>query len=152
MDLRKVKKLIELLENSVLQEIEIHEGEESIRIRRDAVTSAVSQPKSASVEAGQIEKKEVSVTEDSPAEKKPQSNVEIIRSPIVGVFYTTSAPGQPPYVKVGQKINKGQVVCIIEAMKVMNQISSNYSGTLSEILVNDGDPVQYNQDLFVIQL
>ena len=152
MDIRKVKKLIELLESSGISEIEIHEGEESVRISRQ-----VSGPAQAIVQtpAG------VSVVQAGggtgaarPAEEleAPAETGHVVKAPIVGIFYSSSSPETPPFVEVGQAIEAGDVLCIIEAMKIMNQIESDVSGVVSRILVENGEPVEYGQPLFFITL
>lgn len=154
MDIRKVKKLIELLEESGVAEIEIHEGEESVRISRNTDTGQTQTVTTA--QQGQ----ETSFTppsqgsETSPtATGGPLSLNEsghIITSPMVGTFYSSSSPGSAPFVDEGDTVSVGDVICIIEAMKIMNQIESDVDGVLSRILVENGDPVEFGQPLFVI--
>lgn len=155
MDIRKVKKLIELLEESNIQEIEIHEGEESVRISRGGANThtviqqappqpaAPAAPAPAAVPTAQPAAAAVA---SSPATE----NANAIRSPMVGTFYRSSSPGGKPFVEVGQKVNKGDVVCIVEAMKMMNQIEAEVAGVVGEILVEDGQPVEFDQELIVI--
>ncbi len=148
MDIRKVKKLIELLEESGVAEIEIHEGEESIRISRISQVSApapttVTVPETATVTA---------VPESTPAAaEEPEITGHIIKSPMVGTFYSAPAPGAKPFATVGQRVEVGDTLCIIEAMKLMNQIESDKAGVIKAILVENGQPVEYNQPLFVIE-
>jgi len=148
MDIRKVKKLIELLEESGVAEIEIHEGEESIRISRISQVSApapttVTVPETATVTA---------VPESTPAAaEEPEITGHIIKSPMVGTFYSAPAPGAKPFASVGQRVEVGDTLCIIEAMKLMNQIESDKAGVIKAILVENGQPVEYNQPLFVIE-
>jgi len=146
MDIRKVKKLIELLEESNIAEIEIHEGEESVRISRastvaPAIIAAPAATPTAAAAPG--------ATAAAPAAvKEPEGH--IIRSPMVGTFYRAPSPGAKPFVMDGQSVSTGETLCIIEAMKILNQIESDKSGKIVEILVENGQPVEYNEPLFVI--
>jgi len=156
MDIRKVKKLIELLEESGVAEIEIHEGEESVRISRNTNTGQMQTV--THTEQG----KETGFTPPSPSQTMETTTVgtggplslnesgHIITSPMVGTFYSSSSPSSPPFVDEGDTVSVGDVICIIEAMKIMNQIESDVDGVLSRILVENGDPVEYGQPLFVI--
>ena len=151
MDIRKVKKLIELLEESDVAEIEIHEGEESVRISRaSSVTPAVvAAPLSAAPTAFPPPVAPAGEAPPAPAAaEEPQGHV--IRSPMVGTFYRAPSPGAKPFVDEGQSVTIGETLCIIEAMKILNQIESDKSGKVVEILVDNGQPVEYNQPLFVI--
>lgn len=149
MDIRKVKKLIELLEDSDVAEIEIKEGEESVRISRQTsvppvqLAQAVQAPAVASVPAVASAPSRVT---DEP-ELPPGT---IVESPMVGTFYRSSAPGAAPFVEVGKSVSKGDTLCIIEAMKILNQIESEVSGTIRAILVEDGQPVEYGEPLMVV--
>ncbi len=155
MDIRKVKKLIELLEESGVAEIEIHEGEESVRISR--ASSGVAMPAAPlmhSVAAAPAPAPVAAVAPDnsSPAEEAEEQIVgDVVKAPMVGIFYEAMAPGKPSFVELGQSVKKGDVLCIIEAMKIMNQIESEYSGAVSKIMVENGEPVEYGQPLFVIR-
>ena len=155
MDIRKVKKLIELIEDSNVNEIEIKEGEESVRISRGGVTAAVSAPvvQAAPVAApAPVPAAAPSApATESPAPAAPAVNGTAVKSPMVGTFYRSPAPDAPAFVEVGQSVNKGDVVCIVEAMKMMNQIEAPASGTIEAILVEDGQPVEFDQDLIVIK-
>ena len=150
MDIRKVKKLIELLEESGIAEIEIHEGEESVRISRGGSTplpqTTVNVPP---VDAGSPLKTQLSTNENLSNDDYGDEG-EIITAPMVGIFYSSPSPDQPPFVNKGQNIKTGDVLCIIEAMKIMNQIEADIDGKLVRILVENGDPVEYGQPLFVI--
>jgi len=154
MDIRKVKKLIELLESSGVAEIEIHEGEESVRISRYASTapppaaSAPPSPAPAQPPAPAPAAQEEGEAGGAADEGLPPGHV--ITSPMVGTFYRASAPGNPPFVEVGQRVAVGDTLCIIEAMKMFNQIESDKAGTVAAILVENGHPVEYGQPLFVI--
>ena len=150
MDIRKVKKLIELLEESGIAEIEIHEGEASVRISRDGSApppqTMVNVPP---VDASSSLKTQLSTNENSSSDDYSDEG-EVITAPMVGIFYSSPSPDQPPFVNKGQNIKTGDVLCIIEAMKIMNQIEADIDGKLVRILVENGDPVEYGQPLFVI--
>ena len=150
MDIRKVKKLIELLEESGIAEIEIHEGEESVRISRGGSAplpqTMVNVPP---VDASSSLKTQLSNNENSSSDDYSDEG-EVITAPMVGIFYSSPSPDQPPFVNKGQNIKTGDVLCIIEAMKIMNQIEADIDGKLVRILVENGDPVEYGQPLFVI--
>ena len=150
MDIRKVKKLIELLEESGIAEIEIHEGEESVRISRDG-SAPPPQPmvNVPPVDARSSLKTQLSTNENSSSDDYSDEG-EVITAPMVGIFYSSPSPDQPPFVNKGQNIKTGDVLCIIEAMKIMNQIEADIDGKLVRILVENGDPVEYGQPLFVI--
>jgi acetyl-CoA carboxylase biotin carboxyl carrier protein len=152
MDIRKVKKLIELLEESGISEIEIKEGEESVRISRGptgpVMPQFISAPMAAPVPAA------------APAAPPPVAGAPLIRrkddrnivpSPMVGTFYAAASPTNPPFVAVGDEVKAGQVLCIIEAMKMMNQIESDRAGKITAIMVKNGDPVEFGQALFAIE-
>lgn len=150
MDIRKVKKLIELLEASGIAEIEIHEGEESIRISRASqVTVTNAAPAIQDTTAAPVDPGSDST---APADtEEPEFSGHVINSPMVGTFYSAPTPGAKPFANVGQQIKTGDTLCIIEAMKLMNQIESDKTGTIKAILVENGQPVEYNQPLFVIE-
>lgn len=149
MDIRKVKKLIELLEESGIDELEIHEGEESVRISRGPRHAAPQQyaPVQQHVTAAPAPQAPAPASEAPAA---PQLNGHIMRSPMVGTFYRSPAPGSPSFVEVGQTVKAGDVLCIVEAMKMMNQIEADKAGTIEAILVENGEPVEYDQPLFTI--
>jgi len=149
MDIRKVKKLIELLEESNIAEIEIHEGEESVRISRPGTAgmappgyyppyAVMTAPVSAPAPA-----------QDAPAEPAAPAG-HSVTSPMVGTFYAAPSPGAKPFVDIGQTVSVGDTLCIIEAMKMLNQIEADAAGKVSAILVDNGQPVEYGQPLFVI--
>ena len=143
MDIRKIKKLIEMLQDSDLTEIEVHEGEESVRIARGSFQSVEANPSPI-----------VSTSPNLPSEKTEipvSESGSVIKSPIVGTFYRRPAPDKDPYVKVGDVIDAGQIVCIVEAMKMMNEIKSEFSGKIVSIEVEDGEPVQFSQDLITLE-
>ena len=146
MDIRKIKKLIELLKESGLGEIEVREGEESVRICRAAVP-----------EAAMVQVAAPAAAAPAPAPKAKQAEAEqavpdgyAIRSPMVGTFYRAPSPGAPPFVDTGQQVKKGEVVCIVEAMKMMNNVEADRAGTVKAILVENGQPVEFDQPLITI--
>lgn len=149
MDIRKLKKLIELVETSGIAELEITEGEESVRISRHTSTApaeVVSQPAAATAEStGETETQAGSPTSEPP----PRGHQ--ITAPMVGIFYAAPSPGAEPFVEVGSAVEPGETLCIIEAMKMMNQIESDTAGRVAKILVENGNPVEYGQALFVIE-
>lgn len=152
MDIRKIKKLIELLEESDLSEIEIKEGEESIRLSRNtAVSMAPTLP--APPVAQPVQPVSTVTAEMTPEATTVPSlpSGQMVVAPMVGTFYRASAPGAQPFVELGQAVKKGDTLCIIEAMKMMNPIESDLDGTVAAILINNGEPVEYGQPLFVIQ-
>jgi acetyl-CoA carboxylase biotin carboxyl carrier protein len=152
MDIRKVKKLIELLEESGISELEISEGEESVRISRhprggmqvatqaapimQAAPAAVAAPATAATAAG---------------ERAPRNDEHTVTSPMVGTYYSSASPGSKPFVEIGSEIKVGQILCIIEAMKMMNQIESDKEGRVTAMLAKNGEPVEFGQPLFIIE-
>ena len=142
MDIRKIKKLIEMLQDSDLTEIEVKEGEESVRIARgnSRTTEATPAPIIHSSASSPVEKNEVSLDKSG----------SIIKSPIVGTFYRKPSPDKPPFIEIGTNVNAGDVVCIVEAMKMMNEIKSEFTGKVSAINIEDGEPVEFDQSLIVI--
>ncbi|MCP9339706.1 acetyl-CoA carboxylase biotin carboxyl carrier protein [Stutzerimonas xanthomarina] len=150
MDIRKVKKLIELLEESGIDELEIHEGEESVRISRHSKQAAMQQPyyAPAPMPAPAAAPAAAPVADAAPAQ--PKLNGTVVRSPMVGTFYRASSPESASFVEVGQSVKKGDILCIVEAMKMMNHIEAETSGTIESILVENGQPVEYDQPLFTI--
>jgi acetyl-CoA carboxylase biotin carboxyl carrier protein len=157
MDIRKVKKLIELLEESGIAEIEIHEGEESVRISRGSSLAApqtmINVPQAAApVAAPQAAPASVHPAATESASDNDYSNEgHVITSPMVGVFYTSPSPEEPAFISKGQSIKSGEVICIIEAMKIMNQIEADTDGKLLRVLVDNGEAVEYGQPLFIIE-
>ncbi len=157
MDLRKLKKLIDLVQESGIGEIEITEGEEKVRISRQGpagqpmimAAPPMAMPMAASASA---------VPAPGPAPAAPAAPVpaaepagHVVKSPMVGTFYRAPSPGAPTFVEVGQSVTKGQTLCIIEAMKLLNEIESDASGTIKAILVENGQPVEYGQPLFLVE-
>ena len=145
MDIRKIKKLIEMLQASDLREIEVKEGEESVRIARGGVSS----PTEEYVISNRATQAVKTTTEKIHIDDSNTSGNHI-KSPIVGTFYRKPAPDKPPFVEVGDHVEKGQVVCIVEAMKMMNEIKSDFSGTIKSINVEDGTPVEFDQNLITV--
>lgn len=151
MDLRKIRKLIELLEESTLAEMEIESGEERIALRRAGAQQAGAAPAFAPVPVGAPTQAEAPPeTEQSSAEQDAELGLPVT-SPIVGTFYTAASPGAPPFVADGQKVAKGDVLCIVEAMKMMNEIKSPHSGTVTSIQVGNAHVVEYGQVLMYIK-
>ncbi len=152
MDIRKVKKLIELLEESGVAEIEIHEGEESIRISRTSQTTVVAPaPTAAAAPPATSPYPDTPPDNSTAAGSEPEFSGHTVNSPMVGTFYSAASPGAKPFATIGQQVNVGDTLCIIEAMKLMNQIESDKAGVIKAILVENGQPVEYNQPLFVIE-
>jgi acetyl-CoA carboxylase biotin carboxyl carrier protein len=154
MDIRKVKKLIELLEESGISELEISEGEESVRISRHPRMAmpapvAASAPANQAVAAAPLPAAQMPAT--SAGEHKPRNDDQTITSPMVGTYYSASAPGAKAFVEIGMEIKVGQILCIIEAMKMMNQIESDKAGRIAAILAKNGEPVEFGQPLFIIE-
>ena len=149
MDIRKVKKLIELLEESQVAEIEIHEGEESVRISRmPAVLPAQAVVQAAPAVAMAAPPQEVAVSESAAEPAAPEGHA--VTSPMVGTFYEAASPGAKPFVQVGQQVSVGDTLCIVEAMKMLNQIEADKAGTVTAKLIENGQPVEFGQSLFVI--
>jgi acetyl-CoA carboxylase biotin carboxyl carrier protein len=156
LDIRKVKKLIELLEESGIAEIEIKEGEEAVRISRMPTGGIFTHMQPAMIQAPAM----------APAVSAPaalaapvagaaaparRANEHVVAAPMVGTFYSAATPGAKPFVEIGSEVKEGQVLCIIEAMKMMNQIESDKAGKVTAIMATNGDPVEFGQPLFVIE-
>ena len=155
MDLRKLKKLIDLVQESGIGEIEITEGEEKVRICRQApgvapmMMAPGMQPMQYALPAGGPAGAPAAAAPAPAAPPEPKGHQ--LKSPMVGTFYRAPSPGAPPFIEVGQQVTKGQTLCIIEAMKLLNEIESDVSGTVKAILVENGQPVEYGQPLFTIE-
>jgi acetyl-CoA carboxylase biotin carboxyl carrier protein len=153
MDIRKVKKLIELLESSDVAEIEIKEGEESVRISRASTTLP---PPAVAYQPAPVAAAPAAPAPAAPAAKveaassAPITQGNVVQSPMVGTFYRSPSPSSPVFVEVGQHVKVGDVVCIVEAMKMMNQIEADHAGVIEAILVEDGEPVEFDQPLITI--
>jgi acetyl-CoA carboxylase biotin carboxyl carrier protein len=152
MDIRKVKKLIELLEESNISEIEIQEGEESVRISRhpNGASWQPVMPQGYAAPAQPAPQAPAAAPAPADAEEGPGYQGQAITSPMVGTFYRSPAPGGKPFVEVGSSVKKGDTVCIVEAMKMMNQIEADRDGVVEAILVDDGEPVEFDQPLIVL--
>jgi acetyl-CoA carboxylase biotin carboxyl carrier protein len=151
MDLRKLKKLIDLVQESGIAELEITEGEEKVRINRVGIPGhpGLMAMSHASLPAAPAAPAAV-VTAPVAAEVPAEPEGHIVKSPMVGTFYRSSAPGAKPFVEIGQNINAGETLCIIEAMKLLNEIEADQSGVVKKVMVENGQPVEYGQPLFII--
>jgi acetyl-CoA carboxylase biotin carboxyl carrier protein len=149
MDIRKIKKLIDLIEESDIAEIEISEGEESVRISRYSTAPVQYAQPAQIVQSAPVTALAAVARTTAPAEEKISGHV--VKSPMVGTFYRSASPGSASFVEVGQQVSNGQTICIIEAMKILNQIEADKSGKIKQILVENGHPVEYGQPLFVIE-
>ena len=158
MDLRKIKKLIEMLEDSNLSELEIREGEETVRLSRypsqlpvtlPAMMQATPPPAGA-VQVQAPQAAEAAAAAPADAAQEPQVEGDIVRAPMVGTFYAAPSPGAEPFVRVGQAVKKGQTLGTIEAMKMFNPIESERDGTVKAILIENGQPVEFDQPMFVV--
>ncbi len=152
MDLRKLKKLIDLVQESGIGELEITEGEEKVRISRagnGAPVVMTAQPMAMMQAPGALPAAAAAPAAEAAAPAAPSGHT--LKSPMVGTFYRSPSPGAPSFIEVGQAVTKGQTLCIIEAMKLLNEIESDASGVVKAILVENGQPVEYGQPLFVIE-
>jgi acetyl-CoA carboxylase biotin carboxyl carrier protein len=159
MDIRKIKKLIELLEESGIAEIEIKEGEEAVRISRMPTGAAAihsmptyAMPMAAPVAAPAqaAASAPAAAAAEAPA-ARPRANEHVVTAPMVGTFYASPSPGAKAFVEIGDEVKVGQTLCIIEAMKMMNQIESDKAGRVTSIMARNGDPVEFGQPLFVVE-
>ncbi|MGI9295818.1 MAG: acetyl-CoA carboxylase biotin carboxyl carrier protein [Pseudomonadales bacterium] len=156
MDIRKVKKLIELLEESNIDELEIKEGEESVRISRHASSAALLAAAAPAAAPAPAAPPPAAMQVAAPAQEpvatsaEPELTGHVIRSPMVGTFYRSPSPGAAAFVEVGQQVNAGDVICIVEAMKMLNQIETDKSGVVQAILAQDAEPVEFDQPLISI--
>lgn len=148
MDIRKIKKLIDLIQESDIAELEIQAGEESIRLSRTSSASPIMMPAPAAMPAVAAAPAPAATTAEASA---AASNANAVKSPMVGTFYRSSSPESPAFVDVGQTVAVGDVICIIEAMKMFNQIEADRSGTVKAILVENGQPVEFDEALIVIE-
>lgn len=147
MDIRKIKKLIELVEESGISELEITEGEESVRINRYSPAPVMTQAIAAPAPVAAAPAVAAPAAESAPA----AISGHVVKSPMVGTFYRSASPEAPSYVEVGSTVNVGDTLCILEAMKMMNQIEADKAGVIKEILVNNEDPIEFDQPLFIIE-
>jgi acetyl-CoA carboxylase biotin carboxyl carrier protein len=153
MDIRKVKKLIELLEESGISELEISEGEESVRISRHpraGMQIAAAQPAPV-IHAAPAATATPATAATSAGERAPRNDEHTVTSPMVGTYYSCASPGAKSFVEIGSEIKVGQILCIIEAMKMMNQIESDKEGRVTAMLAKNGEPVEFGQPLFIIE-
>jgi acetyl-CoA carboxylase biotin carboxyl carrier protein len=150
MDIRKVKKLIELLEESGIAEIEIKEGEEAVRISR-MPTGAYAMHAPAPMMAAPAPLPAPAIAAPAEVIAKPRANEHVVTAPMVGTFYAAPTPGAKAFVDIGDEVKAGQVLCIIEAMKMMNQIEADKGGRITSVMAQNGDPVEFGQPLFVIE-
>lgn len=153
MDLRKVKKLIELLNESGVGEIEITEGDDSVRISRDSaniVKPSLTTQEISTPSENKEDRIQKTLTPKETSVGTKNTNQFDVLSPMVGTFYASPSPDEPPYVKIGDTVKQGDTLCIIEAMKMMNQIEADVNGVIKSIRVQNGDPIEYDQIIFVI--
>jgi acetyl-CoA carboxylase biotin carboxyl carrier protein len=152
MDIRKIKKLIELLEESDIGELEIKEGEESVRISRNSPNTVTAQPMYAPAAPAPAPAAAVpaAAAAPEPAAEPEQPSGHLVKSPMVGTFYRSPSPGSPAFAEVGTHVKVGDVICIVEAMKMMNQIEADKAGVIEAILVEDGEPIEFDQPLVTI--
>jgi acetyl-CoA carboxylase biotin carboxyl carrier protein len=152
MDIRKVKKLIELLEESGISELEISEGEESVRISRHPRGGVqVAAQAAPMMQAAPAVAAAPATAATSAGERAPRNDEHTVTSPMVGTYYASASPGAKPFVEIGSEIKVGQILCIIEAMKMMNQIESDKEGRVMAMLAKNGEPVEFGQPLFIIE-
>ncbi|TYK64212.1 acetyl-CoA carboxylase biotin carboxyl carrier protein [Colwellia echini] len=148
MDIRKIKKLIELVEESGINELEISEGEESVRISRGAVAMQAAPVMHAAPAAAPVAVAPAPVAAEAAA---PVITGHVVRSPMVGTYYASASPDAPAFAEVGKHVNAGDTLCIVEAMKMMNQIEADKSGVIKEILAKNEDAIEFDQPLFIIE-
>lgn len=150
MDIRKIKKLIELVEESGINELEISEGEESVRISRGGTITQAA-PMMQAAPAAPVAAAPVATAPVAAVEAAPVVSGHVVRSPMVGTFYASASPDAPAFVEIGQHVNAGDTLCIVEAMKMMNQIEADKSGVIKEILAQNEDAIEFDQPLFIIE-
>ncbi|MCW3480498.1 acetyl-CoA carboxylase biotin carboxyl carrier protein [Neisseriaceae bacterium JH1-16] len=151
MDLRKLKKLIDLVEESGIAELEVTEGEEKVRITRVSANAQVTYAQPMQFAAPAAAPAAAAPVAEAAAAPAAANNANAVKSPMVGTFYRSASPGAKPFAEVGKSVNVGDTLCIIEAMKLMNEIESDRAGVIKAILVEDGQPVEYGEPLFVIE-
>lgn len=150
MDIRKIKKLIEIIEESDIAEIEITEGEESVRINR--YSSAIPPTAPVAISAAPAPAPvAITATQEGSESLIAESSGHAVKSPMVGTFYRSASPGSAPFVEVGHSVKEGDTLCIIEAMKILNQIEADKTGVIKQILIENAQPVEYDQALFIIE-
>lgn len=152
MDIRKIKKLIELIEESDIAELEIKEGEESVRINRYSSSAPPMTMQTSPVPVFSPPANTTTDATSTPNEAAEDSiSGHVVKSPMVGTYYRAASPGSKPFVDIGMHVEAGDTICIIEAMKILNQIEADHTGTIVKILVENAQPVEYNQPLFIIE-
>lgn len=159
MDLKLVKNLLDLISESDVNEVSIEEGDFKLKVKKQSDTPAANlqyqmpaQPQAAPQPQAPSQPASPAQQPDSSAEQQEsQPDGEVVKSPIVGTFYEAPSPDSDPFVQVGDKVNAGDTLCIIEAMKIMNEIDAEFSGTIEKVIVNDGQPVEFDQPLFIIK-
>lgn len=151
MDLKQIKKILDLISESDVNEVSIEEGDFKIKVKKTGTVEQVtySQP----IPQAPVAQAAAPSSAAAPAKETaaPAASGETVKSPIVGTYYEAASPDSDPFIKVGDKVKKGQTLCIIEAMKIMNEIESEFSGTVKELIVSDATPVEFDQPLFIIQ-
>ncbi|MDB2444928.1 acetyl-CoA carboxylase biotin carboxyl carrier protein [Gammaproteobacteria bacterium] len=150
MDIRKVKKLIELLESSDVAEIEITEGEESVRISRNTLSPSAQATIQTAPPPPSTAPTTPSLVQTQAPKQSAESKGKVVKSPMVGTFYRAPSPSAPPFVEIGKHVKLGDVICVVEAMKMMNQIEADHAGVVDAILIEDGEPVEFDQPLITI--
>ena len=150
MDLRKLKKLIDLVQESGIAELEITEGEEKVKIVKGGVVTMAAAPVAAMVAPAEVRPAPAAAPAAAAAEGDAGQEGHVVKAPMVGTFYRSPSPDAKPFVEVGQAIKEGDTICIIEAMKLMNEIEADASGSVKAILVENGQPVEYGQPLFIL--
>lgn len=157
MDLKLVKNILDLISESEVNEVSIEEGDFKIKVKKSggveqiAYTQPIAQQPAMPPQPQQAPAPTDSGSGDSQAASTPSADGETVKSPIVGTFYEAPSPDEPPFVKEGDKVSKGQTLCIVEAMKIMNEIEAEFSGTVKKILASNAQPVEYDQPLFIIK-
>jgi acetyl-CoA carboxylase biotin carboxyl carrier protein len=150
MDIRKVKKLIELLESSDVAEIEITEGEESVRISRNTLNSSAQATSQPVPQPSSTAPTTPTLVETQIPKPGPEGKGKVVKSPMVGTFYRAPSPSASPFVEIGKHVKLGDVICVVEAMKMMNQIEADHAGVVDSIHIEDGEPVEFDQPLITI--
>lgn len=153
MDLKQIKKILDLIAESEVDEVSIEEGDFKIKVKKTGTVEQVTytQPMAPAAPVAQPAAPASAASQEANEPAKPVATGDTVKSPIVGTFYEASSPDSDAFVKVGDKVSKGDTLCIIEAMKIMNEIEAEFSGTVQEILVSDATPVEYDQPLFTIK-
>ncbi len=154
MDLKLIKNILELISESDVNEVSLEEGDFKIKVKKQGEVQQVSYSQTAPQAPAQPatpQAQQAAPADASEAQKADQPEGDTVKSPIVGTFYTSPSPDSDPFVKVGDHISKGETLCIVEAMKIMNEIEAEFSGTVQKVLVDDGQPVEFDQPLFIIK-